>query len=135
MNKLMMLTVCLAGLWLSTGTVHAQYSPYNLGRFQYPGGGARLSPYLNLANGGDPAINYFSGTLPEVERRYNQSIFNTRIRGLETRQRDLINLANRGEDIIPPVPIAGAPIGSRSSASYFRQDGLGTGTNRSPRIR
>ncbi len=139
MNKLLLALAlaCLAGLWLNTGTAHAQYPSSNFNRYRPPGGGARLSPYLNLANGGDPAINYYSGTLPELQRRYDETIFTTRIRGLEQRQRELFDRpASRiADDIIPPVPTAGQPIGSRTSGSYFRQDSGGIGTHRAPRLR
>jgi len=118
-----------------------QYGGYGAGsinRYRSPGSRAKLSPFLNLARGNDPninsAIDYYLGTIPERERRSNENIFGTRIRGLETRQRELFDLAGSVGDI-PPVPIAGAPIGSRSSASYFRQDGPGNTTHRSPRLR
>jgi hypothetical protein len=150
MNRLL-LAACLVGLGFSAESAPAQsyggYGGYsggfgglsNIPRYRSPFGGAVLSPYLNLARGNDATINaaidYHLGVVPERERRLNESIFSTQIRGLDIRQRELINLANRGEDIIPPVPIAGVPIGSRSSGSYFRQDGTGGNTNRSPRLR
>lgn len=151
MNKLLLTAAGLTVLCISTSTVHAQYPGGYGGVAGYGGFGgygrgyggvgparARLSPYLNLTNGGDPAVNYHLGVVPERERRYNETLFGGRLRQLELQQDTLE--ARRGgvlggDEVISPVPIAGQPIGSRTSASYFRQDAILRGTHRSARFR
>ena len=57
-----------AVLLLSVSTSFAQgsrYGPGNYGPYSRPA----LSPYLNLIRGGDPAANYYLGTIPERDRR------------------------------------------------------------------
>jgi hypothetical protein len=46
-----------------------------------------LNPYLNLIRQGDPAANYFLGTLAESQRRQNAYIFRTDIEDLNARIR------------------------------------------------
>ncbi len=136
-TRLLQLAACVSALWLTTSPVHAQQYYGGIGNLSRFGGatGPRLSPYLNLLRGGDQASNYYLGVLPERERRFDESVFSNRIRNLEQRRAVSDPITRTGDDIIPPVPTAGAPIGSRTSASYFRQDGLGIGTHRSPRLR
>jgi hypothetical protein len=130
MNRLLLTSACLASLWLSSGTAQAQYG---LGQYR-PANRARLSPYLNLTRGGDQAANYYLGVIPEQDRRYNDSLFSGQIRQLE--QRRGIEPPRLADDLIPPVPVAGKPPGSRTSESYFRQDHLSShGTHRAPRHR
>src|SRR5262249_13009686 len=61
--------LALAGLLaVSAGSASAQYPRAPYGGSQMNRG---LSPYLNLIRGGDPAANYYLGTIPEQQRRYN----------------------------------------------------------------
>jgi hypothetical protein len=46
-----------------------------------------LNPYLNLIRQGDPAANYFLGTLAESQRRQNAYLFRTEIDDLNARSR------------------------------------------------
>jgi hypothetical protein len=115
----------LLALWIDVSPALAQYpNLYEQTPYRY-GTRARLSPYLNLVrtvNGiNDPGIDYYLGTVPERERRFNASVFNTRIRNLE--QQEILPPSPIEE--IAPVPTAGKPIGARTSDSYFRQDGAG----------
>jgi len=111
---------CLIALWFSARPALAQYVPQFQGYSPY-GQRARLNPYLNLLRQEEPdTIGYFLGTIPERERRYNDRLFSSQIRTLQ--QRGAAPLAPSSEEEIPPVPYAGKPIGSRSSASYFRND-------------
>src|SRR5437660_1698922 len=101
MNRLL-LTACLAGLWCCATSAHAQvyggFGGASIPTYRSPANRAFLSPYLNLARGNDATINaaidYHLGTVPEFVRRANQSIFSSQIRGLEVRQRELINVAS-----------------------------------------
>src|SRR5260370_40419351 len=45
----------------------------------------QLTPYLDLARGGTPAVNYFLGTLPEQSRRNNFSFLNESLQDLDAR--------------------------------------------------
>ena len=58
-------------LFLAVGDAPAQtMPPYFPNQPNYGVGfRPRLSPYLDLANGGNPAVNYYLGTLPEFDRR------------------------------------------------------------------
>ncbi len=130
-HRSLLTAACLLGLALIGGRAAAQYYPI----YGYQPPRARLSPYLNLArtNNGtsvvDPAINYHLGTVPERERRFNESLFGTRIQSLEEQQalRNFGVTAPSTSDLpVPPVPVAGRPPGSRASGAYFRLDAIHT---------
>jgi hypothetical protein len=123
------------GLTLAGGA-HAQYyprpqAPPNYGVGFRPG----LSPYLNITRGGsDPATNYFLGTIPEFQRRYNAQVFREDITDLYAREQ----LA--GENL--PRPRAPVPSGTYSlvnnTGGYFNNTGsyFGNGARiQSPVIR
>jgi hypothetical protein len=114
---------CLIALWLSAGTALAQYTPYNpyTSSPYRTGQRARLPPSLNMIRNEVPdVVDYFLGTIPERERRFNEVQFNTRIRNLELRAPEAVPAPT--EEEIPGVPTAGKPIGTRSSASYFKTE-------------
>jgi hypothetical protein len=74
-----MTTVTSLVLFVSTTPATAQGSlatPPNFGPYYRP----QLTPYLNLGRGGNPAINYYLGTLPESERRANFDYVNRSLR-------------------------------------------------------
>ena len=121
-NRALVTAGCLIALWLGAGPAAAQYVPYNpYTSGPYRGQRARLPPSLNLIRDQVPdVVDYFLGTLPERERRYNEAQFNRRITSLETRPAEAI--VPGPEEEIPGVPTAGKPIGSRTSASYFRSE-------------
>jgi hypothetical protein len=133
--RLLTLAVCLAGLGL--GEARAQLpNLYSRPATRPPR--ARLSPYLNLIRGQDRnvdlAVDYYLGVIPERERRFNAALFDTRINDLE--RGPLAPRAARDvEDIVPEVPTAGRPIGSRASADYFRADTAATTLRRPPQQR
>ncbi len=72
-------------LAIHVGPVSAQYYPYP----SMPGyspqyqNNTGLSPYLNLLRGGDPAANYFLGTVPEFQRRSNFNYLQTKIQEID----------------------------------------------------
>ncbi len=100
---------------------HAQmvfpYSRPNYG----PGYTPQLSPYLNFLRGGDPAANYFLGTLPEFQRRANAKQFGAAINALNL---DLLSQAT-AQPIDPllfqPLAQAGHPTVFNNTLSYFNQ--------------
>jgi len=84
MNRLLLApATALTFLLLAAGPAAAQnytrpgyYNPY----LNQP----RLSPYLNIVGrGGNPAVNYFLGTLPEIERRSVQAVYGQAINNLQ----------------------------------------------------
>jgi hypothetical protein len=123
-NRALVLAGCLLALWGSAGPVSAQFNQYNpYTASPYYGQRARLPPILNLIRDQEPdAINYFLGTVPERERRFNQGQFSRQIRGLESREPT--NVFISGEEAIPDVPTVGRPRGSRTSDSFFRDDAV-----------
>jgi hypothetical protein len=74
------------GLFLAMGQQHAHaqpYSPYGRSNFS-PYSRPTVSPYLNIIRGNNPAINYFTGTIPERENRVRFNQVNADIQSLET---------------------------------------------------
>ena len=76
-----------------------------------------ISPYLDIVRGGNPAINYYLGTLPEIDRR-----------GMALQQQYLQNQVNQiqqqppsleDQDFIPAVPQTGHPTGFQVYGGYF----------------
>ncbi len=117
----------LLGLAALAGPAAAQYTRPTLGApFTGPnfGPGYRpmLSPYLNLNRGGDPAINYYLGTLPEQQRRQNAQLFRQQILDLERRA----PLAAEDVDLLGPPLTSGHPTAFGNTAGYFN--------NQNPRL-
>ena len=70
----------------SAAAQFAQYGNMNRG-FGYQGPTTMypaLSPYLDIVRGGNPAINYFLGTIPELDRRNFQAGVLATLPGLES---------------------------------------------------
>lgn len=108
--------VCL--LVLSSGRVHAQRRPAPFGQRSYvPYPRAQLSPYLDLLRGGNPAANYYLGTIPEIERRQNTAIFRSAIRDLDARQNELAT--QESEDLRTGLPATGHAAVFNNLGGYF----------------
>jgi hypothetical protein len=92
----------------------------------------RLSPYLNIVRGGsNPAINYYLGTLPEVERRATQAVYGNAIIRLE---RQVTGLESTEEDL-PPQANSGHPAYFANTGGYFpggNPNRLSTGPTQRP---
>jgi hypothetical protein len=65
-----------AGLLVTAGPATAQYPyPYQQPGYANPPGGMAgppLSPYLNLLNGGNPAVNYYNFVRPQLQLQQQQ---------------------------------------------------------------
>jgi hypothetical protein len=89
MKRLLILSVAALGSLLGAmaGEAGAQYfnPPFRQTPGLFPGARPGLSPYLDLLRGGNPAINYYLGTLPELDRRANAIQFGSAITDLERR--------------------------------------------------
>ncbi len=105
-----------AFLVLGSNTARAQFQPPSRPNYG-PGYRPQLSPYLNLLRGGDPAANYYLGTLPEFQRRSNAQQFSTEISELD--RRTLGNVATAEQRILQPLPVSGHPTGFGTTLNYF----------------
>jgi hypothetical protein len=113
----------LAGVLIaSAGRASAQGGyPYGPPRVPAYGPGYRpgLSPYLNLNRGGDPAVNYYLGTIPEFQRRANAQLFSSQIAGLEARPPAVVGGASPDADLFTPLPATGHLTAFQNTAAYF----------------
>jgi hypothetical protein len=120
----MLSLIVLAGV--SVAPASAQYVPGS-GRTAYGAGigGARpgLSPYLNLLRGGDPSANYFLGTIPEQQRRFNAYMTRTALLDLESRPTTAAG-ADPNEALLKPLPQTGHPTAFGNQLNYFPRPGL-----------
>ena len=121
MKRLLLPAVAaLAGL-ACAGTASAQnvypYMRPNYGPYYRPG----LSPYLNMARGGDPAANYFLGTVPEFQRRQDARVFRAEIGNLDARLAASAAAPTPEEDrdLLRPLPSTGHPTAFNNTAGYF----------------
>jgi hypothetical protein len=78
-----------------------------------------LSPYLNLLRGGDPAANYFLGTLPEFSRRSNAIQFRSAIQELDDRVSQPAGGGDVTEELLPELSQTGHPTAFNNLGSYF----------------
>lgn len=74
-----------------------------------------LSPYLNLALGRDPGVNYYMGVRSEMDRRLNDRILGTAIRDIERRTEP----RDAEADLFPTLPGTGHPAAFAYYGSYF----------------
>jgi hypothetical protein len=115
---LLSLAACLGWGAVGERTAWAQQTvPYNRPNYG-PGYRPQLSPYLNFLRGGDPAANYFLGTLPEIQRRTNAQVFSSSILDLENRT---AQQPTGGDGIFNPLGTSGHPTAFNNTAGYFNQ--------------
>ena len=113
----------LAGLTWSASTASAQItSPYNRLKPGYPSPRPLLSPYLDLLRAGDPAANYYLGTIPEQQRRQQAQQFSNDIRALETGEQRLaseLTLAPEDQKLVKDRFPSGHVTTTNSTLGYF----------------
>jgi hypothetical protein len=111
----------LAGAVLAAAPAQAQmvypYSRPNYG----PGYQPQLSPYLNFLRGGDPAANYFLGTLPEFQRRANAKQFGTEINALNQAMLSQATAEPVDPLLFRPLMETGHPTAFNNTLTYFGQ--------------
>jgi hypothetical protein len=117
--RLALAAVALLGP-LAAGQARAQPFDYPIrppayGPFYRPG----LSPYLNMLRGGDPAVNYYLGVVPEFQRRRNDAVFRGAILDLEARTAAAPALAAEDVDIARPLAQTGHVTAFNNTANYF----------------
>jgi hypothetical protein len=114
--KRLVQTALAALLLSSAGTARAQFQAPARPNYG-PGYRPQLSPYLNLLRGGDPAANYYLGTLPEMQRRANAQTFSSEISELD--RRVFGNVPTEETRIFQPLPGSGHPTAFGNTGTYF----------------
>jgi hypothetical protein len=122
---------------VGVGTTRAQYTPPPPSRppfFTQPQT-PRLSPYLNLLRGGDPAANYFLGVVPERQQRLLNSQVESAIDTLDRRTGAGAEVVI--DDVRPKaLPPTGHPVRFLNASPYFlggtSPQGFGASTVVSP---
>jgi hypothetical protein len=133
----------VVGLTCSPREAAAQYvNPYTPRPVYSPYSRPALSPYLDLTRGGNPATNYFLGTLPELDRRAADTAFRAAILDLDRRT---TTIAREVSDLVDILPGTGHPAVFLSYAPYYGLGGpartviapatTGTTTTTTPRSR
>ncbi len=117
MKRLALTAVAAVGLLASLDARPALAQIPGLGRQ-----GPALSPFLNLRRGGNPAANYFLGTLPELDRRATKAEQGAALLDLERRAEE----ASTGENPLSPqrdlrLPPSGHATYFGNTAGYFGQ--------------
>jgi len=102
-------------------SVHAQFGPYGgIGRYGPYNRTPAVSPYLNLANGGNAALNYFLQVQPAFERRAAAQQLGSAIIDLERRTSAP---SDEIEDLFPTLSQTGHPVGFMNFNPYFNSGG------------
>ena len=120
MNRLFSWTALALGLFLGMGqNAWAQYAPYSpYSRPTYgPYSRPPVSPYLNIIRGNNtPAVNYYTGTVPERENRARFNQVNSDLQNLERRPGAP---ALTPEELIPILPETGHPVQFMNVNPYY----------------
>jgi hypothetical protein len=116
MKRLALVLITVLGLPLAAP---AQYRLPGPPPLYGPANAPPLSPYLNLLRGrGDPAIDYFLGTIPEQQRRLNDQIFRSSILNIDQRLGIPVT-PEVEEDPFRPSPGSGHPTAFGNLGGYF----------------
>ena len=123
MKQLLLASVASLGVLLLSAVSNARaqyYSPYPSPYTQMPGlnpgGGPRLNPYLNFFRG-SPAVDYYLGAVPEIDRRRYQLQSRSQILGME--QQVNAPIVPTDEDLLPAQSQTGHPVAFGNTAGYF----------------
>jgi hypothetical protein len=120
--------LALTGLaTISAGSASAQiYSPYRQPYFRAGAQIPTLPPALNLLRGTNTpasvAANYFLGTVPEVARRQNTTIFGAAINTLDAQERAL-EVSVEDRDLTGMTIQSGHRTLTGSTLGYFNNTG------------
>jgi hypothetical protein len=118
--------ISLAWLISDLGFASAQFTyPYRPPQYG-PGYAPQLSPYLNMLRPGDPAINYFSGVMPELQRRQDRTNMYGSLQGLMMQLPAPPNLSEQDFDV--PMVSTGHPTAFNYTGMYFNNSMIGQGT-------
>ncbi len=124
MKRILVVAVLsLVGLIRTGGKAAAQYvNPYTPRPVYSPYSRPALSPYLDLTRGGNPAINYYLGTLPELDRRAADTAYRAAILDLDRRTG---TISREVSDLIDILPGTGHPALFLSYYPYYSLGGTG----------
>ena len=127
MNRLTPVLLLAAVAWLFSSAGSASAQPFPLSAPNY-GVGYRpaLSPYLNLLRGGDPAANYFIGTVPEQDRRQNTRLFSSALIEMDQRVTNL----TQELDLSVPITSTGHITAFGNTGNYFATNHVVTPASR-----
>ncbi|MBI3406890.1 MAG: hypothetical protein HY040_00855 [Planctomycetes bacterium] len=101
---------------LIPGAASAQYFPLQRPQLN-PYAQPAISPYLDIVRGGNPAINYYNGTLTEFDRRNNalqQQYMQSQVNQLQ-QQTTLLE----EQDFIPALSQTGHAAGFQVYGGYY----------------
>jgi len=127
-----------AVLTWGVGKAAAQFvNPYTPRPVYSPYSRPALSPYLDIIRGGNPAVNYYLGTLPEMDRRAADTAYRAAILDLDRRT---ATIAREVSDLIDVLPGTGHPVLFLNYSPYYTLGGPGravitpatTGTTATP---
>jgi hypothetical protein len=111
------LTVVLAWSALAVAPASAQFT-YPFRPPQYgPYYQTQLSPYLNMLRPGDPAVNFYTGVVPEVQRRQDRNAIYSSLQGLGSQIPLPPGITNRDIDL--PLASTGHPTAFGYTGTYF----------------
>jgi hypothetical protein len=96
---------------------NAPYSPYAQPNFGGYYSRPTVSPYLNIIRGNNPAINYFTGTIPERENRVRFNQVNTDIQNLERRAGTAAPTST--DELVPSLPETGHLVQFMNMNPYY----------------
>lgn len=131
MKRILVVPLAVFVAWLTWGSIpaSAQFT-YPFRPPQYgPGYQTQLSPYLNMLRPGDPAMNYYAGVVPEMQRRQDRNAIYGSLQGL-TMQLPTPPGINE-DDINAPLFSTGHPTAFNYTGMYFNSSMMGQG-NASP---
>jgi hypothetical protein len=124
-RRIPFLLTCVAGLLLCSAERASAQQPYYPKVPSYgPGYRPMLNPSLNLLRGGNSAVNYYLGAIPEIDRRANARLFSSSIYDLEQRYQN-ISAPNPDADLLTPPNQTGHPTAFGTTAGYFPQTRFG----------
>lgn len=125
--------LAFASLVLAGAPAMAQYYPGNPygGGSQFGGPGYRptppLSPYLNLVNNGNPALNYYLQVQPMFQRRVVEGQLESALRNVQQATPGLISgeieALLRALQISEPLTATGHPVRFGDPSPYFNTRG------------
>ena len=121
MKKLLLGVLAVLGLLCACQPAVAQYaSPFVNPRYGVQGSpfnAPPISPYLNLVRSGNPAIEYYLGTIPEFDRQRFQNLITSGLPGLEPYAGQVQGPIEFGG--IPKLPQTGHLSAFQSFGSYY----------------
>jgi hypothetical protein len=113
------IAICMLSLFAANSYAQQRMAPAGFGT---GAGRPALSPYLNLANNGDPAINYYGLVRPQIA--YGQAIsnLNTDVNSLQAQQ----SVQTSALKDLPPQ--TGHVSSFMTQGRYFMTNGMASGT-------